>query len=71
MVTLRVCAAHIGGFGVPNALKKGPFFGKFSLNMDGLSREMGEKMSKMGSFPPKFVLNVGMTATVRNWKRVG
>ena len=28
--------------------------------------EIGKKSSKMGSFPPKFIIKVGMTATVRN-----
>ena len=53
------------GFWVQNSLNKGPFFGRFSLDMDGFSRNW-QKLSKMGSFPPKFIIKVGMTATVGN-----
>ena len=52
------------GFWVQNSLNKGPFFERFSLfsrNWQKLS-----KLSKMGSFPPKFIIKVGMTATVGN-----
>ena len=45
--------------------KKGPLFGKFSLNMGWFSRNW-QKIAKMGSFPPKFIIKVGMTATVGN-----
>ena len=54
------------GFGVQNSLNKGPFFGKFSLNM-GRFQEIGkdcQKLSKMGSLPLKFIIKVGMTAAV-------
>ena len=51
------------GFWVQNSLKKGPFFGKFSLNMGGFSRNW-QKLLKMGSFPQKFTIKVSMTATV-------
>ena len=53
------------GFSVQNSLSKGPFFGRFSLNMDGFP-EIGKKLSKMGNFPPKFIIKVGITATVSN-----
>ena len=62
MLRVRVCAA---GFLGPNFLNKGPFFGRFSLNMDGFSRNW-QKIIKMGSFPLKSIIKVGMTATVRN-----
>ena len=52
-----------GGFWAQNSLNKGPFFGRFSINMDGFSRNW-QKVSKMGSVPPKFIIKVGMTATV-------
>ena len=38
MLRVRVCAAHMGGFLGRNSLNKGPFFGRFSINMGGLSR---------------------------------
>ena len=52
-------------FGVQNSLNKGPLFGRFSLNMGGFS-EIGKKLSEMGRFPRKFIVKVGMTATVGN-----
>ena len=66
MLRVGVCAAHLWvGFWVQNPLNKGPFFGRFSLNMGGLSRNW-EKMVKMGSVQPKFIIKIGMTATVGN-----
>ena len=56
-------------FWVHYSLNKGPFFGRFSLNMGGFSRNW-QKIVKMGSFPLKFIIEVGMTATVGNKKRV-
>ena len=57
------------GFLAQNSLNKGPFFGRFSINMGGFSRNW-QKVSKMGSFPPKFIIKVGMTAAVGNKKRL-
>ena len=51
------------GFGAQNSLNKSPFFGRFPIKMGGISRNW-QKLSKMGSFPPKFIIRVGMTATV-------
>ena len=53
------------GFWVQISLNKGPFFGRFSLNMGGLSSNW-QNIVKMGSFPPKFIIKVGMTATFSN-----
>ena len=47
MLRVRVCAAHMGGFLGLNSLNKGPFFGRFSINMGGLSRNW-RKMAKNG-----------------------
>ena len=69
MLRIRVCAAHRGGFLGRNSLDKGPFFGRFSINMGGLSRNW-QKIAKMGSFPQKFIIKVGMTASFGNYKRV-
>ena len=66
MLRVRVCAAHMGGFLGPRFSKQGSLFGRFFINMGGLSRNW-QKLSKMGSFQP---IKVGMTATVGNWKRV-
>ena len=65
MLRVRVCAAHMGGVLGPKFSKKGPFFGRFSISVGGISRNW-QKLSKMGSFPPKFIIKVGMTATVGN-----
>ena len=65
MLRVRVCAAHMGGFLGPKFSKQGSFFGRFSLNMGGFSRNW-QKIVKMGSFSPKFIIKVGMTATVGN-----
>ena len=58
MLRVPVCATHMGGFWVQSSLNKGPFFGKFSLNIGGFSRNLG-KIFKMGSFPPKFIIKSG------------
>ena len=47
------------------SLNKDPSFGRFSLKWVSF-QELGKKFSKMGSFPPKFIIKVGMTATVGN-----
>ena len=48
------------GFWAQNSLNEGPFIRRFSINMGGSSRHW-QKLSKMGSFPPKFIIKVGMT----------
>ena len=48
-----------------NSLSKGPFFGRFSVNMGGLSRNW-RKIAKMGRLPPKFIIKVGMKASFGN-----
>ena len=53
------------GFWAQNSLNKGPFFSRFSINMGGFSRNW-QKLLKMGSFPPKFIIKVCMTPTVGN-----
>ena len=66
MLRVQVCAAHIWvGFWVLNSLNKGPFFGRFSSSMGWFSRNW-QTIAKMGSFLPKFIIKVGMTATVGN-----
>ena len=50
-------------------MHKGPFFGRFSLNA-GVYPEIGKKLPKMGGSPPKVIIEVGMTASFGNWKRV-
>ena len=52
MLRVRVCAAHMGGFWAPNSLNKAPFFGRFSINEGGLSRNW-RKIAKNGWFSAK------------------
>ena len=56
------------GSGAQNSRNKGPFFGRFSINLGVLSRNL-RKIPKNGSFPPKFIIKVGMTASLGNLKR--
>ena len=65
---LRSYPSTSSHFRVQNSLNKGPIFRRFSLNMGGFP-EIGKELSKIGSFPPKFIIKVGMTATVGNQKR--
>ena len=65
MLRVRVCAAHMGGFLGPKFSKQGSFFGRFSINMGGLSRYR-RKWPKIGRFPPKFIIKVGMKASFGN-----
>ena len=53
------------GFWAPNSLKKGPFFGRFSIDKGGLSRNWRE-IAKNGWFSAKIHQKVGMTATFGN-----
>ena len=43
-----------------DSLNKGPFFGRFSLNIVAFLSETGRKWSKMCSFPPRPMVKVGM-----------
>ena len=52
MLRVRVCAAHMGGFLGRNSLNKGPFFGRFAINMGRLSRN-SHKIAKNGPFSAK------------------
>ena len=65
ILRVRVCAAHMGGFFGQNSLNKGPFFGRFFINMGGLSRNW-RKIAKNESFSTKFIIKVGMTASFGN-----
>ena len=52
MLRVRVCAAHMGGFLGPNSINKGPFFGRFSINKGGSSRNW-RKIAKNRWFSAK------------------
>ena len=57
MLGVGVCAANMDGLWSPNSLSRVPF----SADFPKLA-----KIVKMGSSPPKFIIKVGMTTTVRN-----
>ena len=52
MLRVRVCAAHMGGFWGPKISRQGSFFGRFSINMGGFSRNW-RKIVKNGWFSAK------------------
>ena len=52
MLRVMVCAAHMVGFFGRNSLNKGPFFGRFSINMGELSRSW-RKIAKTWPFSAK------------------
>ena len=54
------------GFWVQNSLNRGPFFGRFSLNLGGFSRNWQKIVKKIDGFPPKFIIKEGITATANN-----
>ena len=60
MLRVRVSAAHIGGFLDPKFSKQGSLYRQILLKHGWFF----QKFSKMGSFPPKFMINVGMTVAV-------
>ena len=64
MLRGRVCAAHIGGFLGRNSLNKGPFFGRFPINMGGLSGNW-RKMAKNGPFSAKLQHKSGYDSKFR------
>ena len=65
MLRVWVCAAHMGEFLGQNSVNKGPFFGRFFINMGGLSRN-GQIQPKMDRFPPRFIIKVGMIGIFSN-----
>ena len=67
MLRVRVCAiaTHMGGFLGLKFSKRGSIFRQIFLKHGGFSRNW-QKLQKMGSFPPKFIIREGMTATVGN-----
>ena len=65
MLRARVSAAHMGGYLGPKFSEQGSLFRQIFLKHGLLSRNW-KKLSKVGSFPPTFIIIVGMTATVCN-----
>ena len=63
MLRVQVCAAHMGGFLGPKFSKQGSLFRQI-FNKHGWAFQKLAKFVKKGSFPPKLIINVSMTATV-------
>ena len=57
------------GFWVKNSLNKCLYFVSILVDFPQTwvgFPEIGKKLSKMGTFPPKFIIKVGIIATVGN-----
>ena len=65
MLRVRVCAAHMGGFLGPKFSRQGSFFGRFSINMGGFSRNW-RKIVKNGWFSAKIHHKSGYDSKVGN-----
>ena len=63
-----MCAARMGGFVAPRFSKQGSLFQQIFRDSEQrwVFLKLEKKLSKMGSFPPKFIIKVGMMATVTN-----
>ena len=66
MLRVRVCAAHMGGFLGLKFSKQGSLFRQIFLKHGWVFQKLAKKLQKVGSFPPKFIIKVGMTATFGN-----
>ena len=66
MSRVQACAAHMGGFLGPKFSKQGSLFRQIFLKHEWVFQKLAKKLSKMGSFQPKFIIKVGMMATVGN-----
>ena len=68
ILRVLVCAAHIAGVFGSKFSKQGSLFGRFSINIGGLSRNWRKiaRNGPWGHFPPNFIIKVGMTATFGN-----
>ena len=68
MLRVRVCAAHIGEFWGPNSLNKGPFRQTFP-KYGWVWPKFAKKSLKIGNFPRKFIIKVGMNTSFGNKNR--
>ena len=66
MLRVWVCAAYMGGFLGPKFSKQGSLFWQIFVKHVWVFQKLVKKLSKRGSFPPKFIIKVGFTATVGN-----
>ena len=66
MSRVRVCAAHMGGFLDPKFSKQGSLFRQIFHKQGWVIQKLAKNSEKMGGFPPKFNVKVGMTATFGN-----
>ena len=63
MLRVRVCANDMDGFLSPRFSKQGSHFRQIFLQHGWVFQKLA-KMSKIGSFPPIFIIKVGMMTTV-------
>ena len=66
MFRVRVCAAHMGRFLGTKFSKQGSLFRQIFHKKGWVIQKLAKKIAKMGGFPPKFFIKVGMTATFGN-----
>ena len=66
MLRVRVFAAHIGGFLGPKFSKQGSLFRQIFHKQGWVIQKLAKNSKKMGGFPQKFIIKVGMTATFGN-----
>ena len=64
MLRVRACAAQVGGFLGPKFSKQGSLFRQIFLKHGWIIQKLAKKLSKMGSFSPKFVIKGGYDG---NW----
>ena len=65
MLRVRVFAAHKGGFLGPNFSKQGSPFRQIFLKQGWVIQKLAKNSKKMGCFPAKFIIKVGMTRKFR------
>ena len=64
MLTIRVCASHMGGLFGPKFSKLGSFFSEIFLTHHRWAwHKICQKLLKTGSFPSKFMVKMGQKAS--------
>ena len=63
---VRVCAAHIGGFFGPKFPKQRSLCRQIFRNHGWVFQKFAKNCQLWVAFPPKFIIKMGMTATVGN-----
>ena len=66
MFRVWVCAAHMGGFLGPKYSRQGSLFRQIFLKQGWVVQKLAKNSKKVGGFPPKVMIKVGMTASFGN-----